>query len=381
MKKSVRNIYPGGNTPRGFFSYYNYILPQRSAKKLYCIKGGPGTGKSTMMKEIGMYFSGKGEGVDLFWCSSDPESLDGVLLKERNVAVVDGTSPHVVDPKNPGAVDEILDLSDFWDERKLRNHREEIIRCNEKTGECFEFAYGYLKCAGMYYEFMADILEKMTNPGMLQDCERQLEMIFGGVSAVRRGESRVMHEMAMGSIPLPGFRKKFFAGAVTCEGIKSSLESLVKNTGKVIILKVPAGFRTERLLTPLSARLVNAGFDVEEYYCPMDPDNKLEHIISPDADIAVISCNEYHGADLLQSGRKIVEVNLEQIYKSNHTYRSIFENLREESRKTIVKAVEQLAAAKKYHDELESYYIQAMDFEKIGMCTKKIIEEIEAGNN
>jgi len=85
MKKSVRHIYPGGNTPQGFFSYYNYILSQRNARKLYCIKGGPGTGKSTMMKEIGKYFEGKGEAIDFFWCSSDPDSLDGVLLKDRNI--------------------------------------------------------------------------------------------------------------------------------------------------------------------------------------------------------------------------------------------------------------------------------------------------------
>ena len=35
MKGDQRNIYPGGNTPRGFYSYYNYILPQRKAEKIY----------------------------------------------------------------------------------------------------------------------------------------------------------------------------------------------------------------------------------------------------------------------------------------------------------------------------------------------------------
>ena len=28
MEGKVRNLYPGGNTPHGFYSYYNYILPQ-----------------------------------------------------------------------------------------------------------------------------------------------------------------------------------------------------------------------------------------------------------------------------------------------------------------------------------------------------------------
>ena len=83
MKGHIRNIYPGGNTPEGFYSYYNYILPQRKAEKIFCLKGGPGVGKSTFMKEIGKYFSEKGEDVDLLWCSSDADSLDGVVLKSR----------------------------------------------------------------------------------------------------------------------------------------------------------------------------------------------------------------------------------------------------------------------------------------------------------
>lgn len=40
MKGHIRNIFPGGNTPQGFYSYYNDILPQRKAEKIFCIKGG-----------------------------------------------------------------------------------------------------------------------------------------------------------------------------------------------------------------------------------------------------------------------------------------------------------------------------------------------------
>ena len=33
-----RHMYPGNNTPLGFFSYYQYILGQREADKIICIK-------------------------------------------------------------------------------------------------------------------------------------------------------------------------------------------------------------------------------------------------------------------------------------------------------------------------------------------------------
>ena len=52
-----RHYFPGNNTPQGFFSYYKYILGQREANRIICVKGGPGTGKSTFMKRIGQRFA------------------------------------------------------------------------------------------------------------------------------------------------------------------------------------------------------------------------------------------------------------------------------------------------------------------------------------
>lgn len=66
MKGQRRDIFPGGNTPYGFYSYYNYILAQKEAEKIFCIKGGPGLGKSTLMRKIGNYFLDKDENVDFF---------------------------------------------------------------------------------------------------------------------------------------------------------------------------------------------------------------------------------------------------------------------------------------------------------------------------
>ena len=41
-----RHYFPGNNTPLGFYSYYRYILSQKEASRIICLKGGPGTGKS-----------------------------------------------------------------------------------------------------------------------------------------------------------------------------------------------------------------------------------------------------------------------------------------------------------------------------------------------
>lgn len=55
-----------------------------------------------------------GESVEYYYCSSDTSSLDGIVLKHSGTAILDGTSPHTTDPAYPGAVEEIINMGDFF---------------------------------------------------------------------------------------------------------------------------------------------------------------------------------------------------------------------------------------------------------------------------
>ena len=70
----IRHLFPGNNTTEGFFSFYEYILPQKNAKRIFCMKGGPGTGKSSFMKKLGNHFADLGYTIEFHHCSSDPAS-------------------------------------------------------------------------------------------------------------------------------------------------------------------------------------------------------------------------------------------------------------------------------------------------------------------
>src|SRR5690625_2724333 len=109
MSGAARYMYAGGNTARGFFSYYDHVTVG-DATRLWVIKGGPGVGKSTFIRKVGEEMRGRGFDVEYFRCSSDNGSLDGVRIPALEIALVDGTAPHVIEPQAPGAVDEILDL-------------------------------------------------------------------------------------------------------------------------------------------------------------------------------------------------------------------------------------------------------------------------------
>lgn len=67
------------------------------------------------MKRINSALTDAGIETELIYCSSDPASLDGVYAPALNCWIADGTSPHTLEPKYPGAAQEIVDLGRFWD--------------------------------------------------------------------------------------------------------------------------------------------------------------------------------------------------------------------------------------------------------------------------
>lgn len=121
--------FAGANTADGFLSAYPDFIREEELAALFIIKGGSGTGKSSLMKACAAHAASRGASVTLLLCSSDPSSADAVLLTGKNgvrAALLDGTPPHSVDPLLPGAVGEIVNVGDYWDGARLAARREEI---------------------------------------------------------------------------------------------------------------------------------------------------------------------------------------------------------------------------------------------------------------
>lgn len=71
----------GNNSGYGFFNLYEKEL--KSKDKVVLLKGGSGTGKSSMMKKIAKKAKSLGLDYELWFCSGDPQSLDGVFVKDK----------------------------------------------------------------------------------------------------------------------------------------------------------------------------------------------------------------------------------------------------------------------------------------------------------
>ena len=157
-------LFAASNSSDGFKSYYDSVFDRESLRHLYIIKGGPGTGKSSFMRDVGEYFEGLGRKVAYYRCSSDPDSLDGIII-DIGIAFIDGTAPHSAEPKLIGARDDIIDLGRFWDSRILSERGGEISAlCREKEA-AYARAYKYLSACGS----LLRIIKERANLALLED--------------------------------------------------------------------------------------------------------------------------------------------------------------------------------------------------------------------
>lgn len=91
-------FYLGANSPAGFYSLYDQLIDPAQAADILILKGGPGCGKSTLMKRVARQAEERGLDVEYIPCSGDPESLDAIVLPQKKAAIVDGTAPHGTAP-------------------------------------------------------------------------------------------------------------------------------------------------------------------------------------------------------------------------------------------------------------------------------------------
>lgn len=141
----MERYFLGNNSGYGFWN--DYVDELKNKDRVALLKGGPGTGKSTLMKKVAQAIKKAGCDYELWYCSGDPQSLDGVYIKDTNRAVVDATAPHASGVDIPVIKDRIFDLAEGLKPYKLKDAREGIEKLIADKKQCFVRVYQHLKCA------------------------------------------------------------------------------------------------------------------------------------------------------------------------------------------------------------------------------------------
>lgn len=358
MTGKDRHFYPGGNTSVGFYSFYDSAYSDVERK--YILKGGPGTGKSTLMRKIGQSLLEKGFDVEFLHCSSDNQSLDGVIVPALKLGLVDGTAPHIVEPRYPGAVDEIINLGEFWDRSQLEEHRSEIIRLTNEISATFNRAYEkFAKAKLIHDEWETCYLEGMNFNRANEITQELIENILGSL------KDKGTH----------GHDRHLFMGAATPEGPRDYYDNLTAELETRYIIKGRPGTGKSTMLKKIAELALQKGLAVELFHCGFDP-NSLDMILIPELSTALLDGTAPHVVDPSRPNDFVVDMFQcidQAVYQKNLGH---IQDVEKRYSQVMTEATAYLAAAKRLHDELEVCYVNAMDFERINAKREAIYDEI-----
>ena len=330
--------FAASNSANGFKNYFPEIFSR--VDRLYVIKGGPGTGKSSFMKRCAACAEENGAPVEYYLCSSDPESLDGIIftLDGKTVGLLDGTYPHVWEPKHPGAVEQIVNLGEFWNRDLLYDQKNEIIALGAKKSLAYNRAYGYLRSCGNIRAVTDSILRSVIDADKMKKAAVRLsDKLFD-----RREGGRIIPAVT---------------DAVTMVG-RVKLDSFISNAKEVF--KIGYFFGAGQLfLVELLKDLQSRGLCLRVAYDAISPD-LINGIFVEDSDIAFVVDDK---TGIQSNDEKYINIKRFLIGDELARIRAELRYNEKLSKNALDLALTALSEVKIYHFLLEDIYKGAMDFD------------------
>ncbi|MBU3189337.1 ATPase [Clostridium bowmanii] len=246
-------------------------------------------------------------------------------------------------------------MGECWEEEGFKKYRRDIIEINKKVGKTFKRAYKFFGAAKLVYDDWSTYNSEALNNNNLNLLKENLrESLF--------------------TIPPSnvGYDRHLFATAFTPNGIVTYIENLCSDYKKIYILKGGPGTGKSNVLEFLSDEALRWGYYVEIFHTPLIPE-KIEHILIPQLNVAILTSNEINNLDLAGTVIDMKDcLNLSALEKN----KTETEYDSAEFFILLNKGLATIKEAKSLHDKLETFFVPNMDFSKVDAVLTKIIKKI-----
>lgn len=321
----MERYFLGNNTAYGFVGNYDGELSGKN--KVVLLKGGPGTGKSTILKKVAAEAKSRGLDYELWFCSGDPESLDGVYVKQLDTAIVDATAPHASGADLPKIKDFLFDLAGSLSHTKLKEHKDAIEKLINDKKWHFMRAYQHLKVA----------LSHFNNQMQLEMQGLRTENIRAYAAAMAADlRAKCKNVLA---------RRRVFTSAICPKGESVYYDHLRDKT----VYKTEGSAAAKRIFFDELAGHTEGGTLILN---PLDP-GVIDGIVY--GSVAVVGDVGHLKGEVSES------VNL-RVYEGGQSSSAI-----EEEKNGVITQIafceEQLDSARECHLGTEKYFVSAMDFD------------------
>ena len=346
------------NSENGFYSFYSRVFHEELGQ-IYIIKGGPGTGKSSLMRRAADRAEQAGYRVEEIYCSSDPASLDGMIAFDENgqgkLAVLDGTAPHIREMELAGARDSIFYVGDFWSEVSLIRQRDAIANDIRQRADAYRRLFRYLHAAGQCVRNAEDSIADGLD-------ERRL----------RETVTSLLTEYPLGE----GFAEKIMVTRLV--GMKGPIRFPTLEQQASVIYRIRnRGNLAWRLLDEIYRQAQNRHLSVWVSREPLIP-TRMDGIYLPESGRAFVVENESENSVCATESQEIRRISMRRFLNPAFLARAAgsLAEAEKNAGRLMQAAYGVLDEIREIHFTLEKKYVDAMDFDGLNAYTERWLEKI-----
>lgn len=353
------HYFAGGNTAKGFIVFYDSVF--QPLERLFILTGSPGTGKSAIMAKIASDMLERGYDVELLHHSLDPEAVEGVIVTDLKVGIVDSRVFSSLEPQSPNRLVRFIDLETSYDSQKLNAQQSKLDSlAAEMKGQCEKAYRAFSEALRVHDEWEEIYIQHMHREAANLFVDELIQRFFSaprGVKAATKSER--------------------FLGAATPKGAIDFVPNLTERARKRYFLKGRPGSGKSTLLVKLASAAQERGYDVEIYHCGFDPDS-LDMIILPDLSLAIFDSTAPHEYFPTRDSDEIIDMYAKVITPgTDEMYQLQLENIVSRYSRTMKQATAFLAEAGEAYNGIKEIYEQAADWSKLSQIRTTLQGEID----
>lgn len=356
---STKHYFACGHTAKGYINLFSSNL--EPLHKLFILKGGPGMGKLPLMKKIGSALERLGQDVEYIHSPSDPDSLEGILFPELGVGMVDGTPPHIIEPRAPGALEEYINLGAGWNTEKLSTHTAEILALRNQIQQSLEKAYiEFAKGLKVHDEWESIYIRNMD----FFKANRLTEEVIHTVPGTTQMEKP-------GSI-----RHRFFGGS-TPYGPMDYIPNITEDIPTRYFIKGRPGTGKSTMLKKIAEKAHSQGIDIEIYHCGFDPDS-LDMLLFPELKLCIFDSTSPHEYAPDRDSDQVIDMYAQLVTSgTDELYEKELADIKTRYKAFTGAGIAHLASAKTSLEQLEQIYHDATDYYVIDrICNELLLKTL-----
>ena len=333
MDKVLR-YFLGSSSPQGYVSRPDQ-LGEPGGWRCWVVQGGAAASRSAVIARARRAMEGRDALVEELVCSGDPSTLDGAIFPGCRVSIADGDPPHAIQPRHPGAYEEMVSLWGCLDRRVLWDAREEIIRLEREEERLERDAGGYLYAAGALTGELASMGAAATDRGKL-------------LAYARRLAARLRDTVA--------------AAAPRAIAIEDSW-----------------GAVANALLEALRDLALESGLEVVTCRCPLFPFTKLDHLLLPQLGLGFLTLNRGNARELTGLTQRAIHATrfCDGARLRQRKGRAAF--LRRAAAGMLDQAAEVLGQQREARRQLDRLLLSATDQDAVEAVASRVAKEMAAG--